>query len=364
MTVLFISNEGESLGLAMRVKNEGYSTYFYTERDNAEWVGEGLVDKTIVGRRLTRVSGECIASNVNRLISEVKPDLVIVDGKSMGKVADYIKEQNIPVFGSSYWTDSLSTSPPYVTQLSHRIGIDMWEGEKGVSVECGVWWNGLSSLSPFLVYNEDRFMDNSLGMSIPSAGNVVRSISPTSKLYKESIEKMERLLKKSKFRGVLSIGCVVTKGKVYCTHFTSSLIYFPSLLEIYKGSVTDLLSSTANGRKSDGQFTADCALSFLLSTPPYPISAPAEYAPIKGISPSNLKHVYLLDVQKREEKYEAAEASGKIMWVSARGRDVGEAKKRVQKTISNLSIPDIQYRMDIGRRVDRDESLLNNWKYI
>jgi phosphoribosylamine-glycine ligase len=363
MTILFISQSGDSLGLAMRCQSEGYSTFFFTE--NPTLSGDGIIPRPSFNRHVINRAGDCIASNTNQLLSETSPDLVIIDSYGLGKVADYIREQNLPVFGSSHWTDTLSTDPFYVKDILRRVSLDQWKGEEGVKVEVGVWWNGLSSLFPFIVWNEDRFLTGSLGCRVDSASNIITSLPSSHRLIVEGVGKMERLLKKSKYRGLISLECVVTKSKVYGVSFTTSTLYLSSLLELYKGSVTDLLLSTATGRRPVGEFTTDYALSLLLSIPPFP-SPQIEYkkTAIKGISPSNLRHLYLLDVEKEGEGYEGAGRGGALMRVSARGRDVGECKKRVMKTVSNLSIEDVQYRTDSTKRFSEQEGKLQEWGYL
>jgi len=71
-----------------------------------------------------------------------------------------------------------------------------------------------------------------------------------------------------------------------------------------------------------------------------------------------------MDVCKNGAGYESAGLSGRLMMVSARGRNVGECKKRVMKTISNLEIGDVQYRVDSTHRVLLEESKLKGWNYL
>jgi phosphoribosylamine-glycine ligase len=347
----------------MRCLLEDYSILFYIEDESASFLGNGIVDKPSFCKHLLNRAGECIASNVNQLLTETSPDLVIIDSYSLGKVADYIREKNIPVFGSSHWTDTLCTSPDYARDIMRRVGIERWKGEEGVKVEIGVWWNGLCPLYPYLVWNEDRFLTGSLGPLIDSASNIVSCLHSHPSHILHPLLKMERLLKKSKFRGLLSLSCVVTKTSIYSISFTTSTLYLSSLLELYKGSVTDLLLAMANGRKSDGEFTTDYALSTLLSVPPFPSPSNGyKKTVIKGVSPSNLRHLYLLDVEKNGELYMST--GGKLLMVSARGREVGECKKRVMKTISNLSIDDVQYRVDPTTRFSQEEGKLKEWNYL
>ena len=365
MTLLFVSTSGKCLGLARRCATEGYKVNLHIENECCLSVGEGIVDKLSPYRRLLNRGGECIVTTANRLFDEVKPDLIIFEGNGMGKVADYARDENYSVFGNSYWSDCLSNRSGYADNILHRIGIEKWKGEDGVRVEVGMWWNGLRSLSPFIIFNEGRFMNDSLGPNINSAGNAIKMAE--GKMIDESIQKIECLLKKTRFRGIISLSLVITKSKILAVSFTTSLLYLPSLLEIYKGSVSDLLLSTAESRKPEGKFTTDYALSIFLSIPPFPaVTASSPNIPLKGVSPSNLKHLYLMDVCRNGSGYESAGANGSLMWVSARGRTVGEAKKRVYKTISNISIPDIQYRTDIisENEVTKKEKKLVDWNFL
>ena len=360
MTLLFISKEGFNLGLAMRCASEGYSIIFYTEDEAAAFVGNGIVSKPNFSKHLLNRNEECISSNVNQLLSETKPDLVVIDSSSLGKVADYVREQNISVFGSSHWSDTLSTSLTYTSNIFQRLGISKWEREAGTRVECGIFWNGMQTVASFQGWNEERFLTGSLGQQVESAGNVVQFLPFTSRLYIEGIGKLERLLKKTKFRGLLTLSCIVTKSKLYGISLSSLPTFLPALLETYKGSVTDLLLSVSMGRKYEGQFTTDYALSILLSIPPYPTATLTNSgSAIRGVSPSNLRHLYLMDIKKEGDVYESAGTSGSLCYVTARGRDVQEAKKRAYKTISNLEVEDGQYRIDVGERASR----VSNFNY-
>jgi len=365
MTLLFISRREEGLGLAMRCLSEGYSVIFYTEDEEAAFVGNSLVDKPSFCKHLLNQRGECVASNVNQLLSEVKPDLVIFSGQGLGKVADYIREQKISVFSGSHWTDILSTNKEYSRDVMKRVGIERWKGEEGIRIECGFWWDGLKPSLPFIVWNENRFMTNSLGPIVGSASNIVHCFHLHSSLILESVGKMEPLLKKSKFRGILSTSVIVTKNKIYGISFTVDSPFLSSLTELYKGSLTNLLLSISNGYKIEGEMTTDYSLSLLLSIPPFP-NLPSTYkkVSIKGINSSNLRHLHLFDCMRNGEGFENAGISGKLMMVSARGRDAGECKKRVMKTVSNLEIEDVQYRTDPTKRFSIEESKLQEWCYL
>ena len=365
MNILFVSHDGDSLGLAMRTREEGHPTTLYIENERAAFVGNGLVVKPAFARHLLKLNGEAVASSINQLISETSPDLIIIDSARLGKVGDYLREKGRVVFGGSKWSDTLESSSGYASSVLRRIGIKTIELElAGVEVECGAWWNGIELLSPYLALNEKRFMTGSLGCLVESAGNIVLSLPTKSLLFKKSMELMKGMLKKSKWRGAISIKLILNESDLGGVGFTVSTLYFPSLLETYKGSTVDLLWSIASGKRFEGEFTTDCALSLLLSIPPYPLSMPAKNETLLGVSPSNLRYLHLLDVTKMVEVYETAVSDGRVAWVTARGRNIGEAKKRAYKTATNLQVTDLQYRTDIGDNAIVKLRKLREWKWI
>lgn len=364
MTLLFVSEDGENLGLAMRCVDEGYSVSFYTESEEAAFVGNGIVDKSAFSKHILNCNKECIASNLNQLMEVERPDIVVFDSLHLGKAADYLREKGVSVFGSGRWADTLSNGGSYAKGIMKRVGITPFKKEVGVRVSCGAWWNGFSLLSPYISFNENRELTGSLGRVVKSSGNVSHSVSVKSRIFKESIEKMERLLKKTKFRGNISLSCIATKDRLYGISFLTSSLFLPSLLESYKGSVTELLVSITEGREIKGEFTSDYTLSVPVSIPPRPFDCDCLDVEVGGICPSNLRHLYLTNLKLDGDMYRSARGEGELLVASARGRDVNEAKKRAYKTISNLSIEDVQYRTDIGDRILGSEETLKGWGYL
>ena len=290
MTLLFISSQGEGLGLAMRCAEEGYTTSLFTEDDDSGFVGVGLVNISSFSKHLLSPSRNCIASNINQLLSLERPDIVIMTSPGMGRVTDYLRDDGVKVFGGGHWADTLSNGGGYTKEIMKRIGVGVWKGEVGVEICCGAWWNGFRLTSPYISLNETHFLTGSLGPRIPSAGNVSHHISTDFKIFTEGIGRMERLLKKTKFKGNISLSSVVTKNGLFGISFITSPLFFPSLLESYKGSVTELLSGVVSGQESRGKFTTDYTLSIPVSIPPYPHALNGSSVDIGGVCVSNLRH--------------------------------------------------------------------------
>ena len=69
---------------------------------------------------------------------------------------------------------------------------------------------------------------------------------------------------------------------------------------------------------------------------------------VGGLNEQNLKHIWLLDVNKLNGVFRCAGQSGALGFVTASGTSVMQAKRRIKRTIKGLEIPHLQYREDIG----------------
>lgn len=349
MNVLFVSERGESLGAAIRTQID-HPTSMYVQDERADAVGEGIVDRLRIDAPIVRTNGSCIAANIDRLISQVRPNLVIFDYLGFGRVADYLRERGIAVFGSSLWSDVLLSDSDYELMILDRLRD--WSDPDGEEVVLGVLWDGVSISHTCLMKSYSRLMTGDLGPDVGCVGSAILSHTPSS--FSPLLSRLRNVLNRVHYRGLLTISCLISRESVFPIRFLSPTPYIPTLLEAFKGSAADLLSSTAMGRPLSGQFTRDLSLSVLLSVPPYPhtsdLSTP--YTVI-GITDSNLRHIHPLDISAPVGVYETSGVDGRVGWVSARGRSLREARLRAYFTISNLSILDVQYRLDVGDGLDR-----------
>ena len=73
---------------------------------------------------------------------------------------------------------------------------------------------------------------------------------------------------------------------------------------------------------------------------------------------------------KKDGKYLCSGNGGDVGAVTARGDKIDsysplrDAKRRALRTISNLIIPDLMYRRDIGDRVQHEQEQLRKWGWL
>lgn len=361
MKVLFISKDGSSLGLAERVKNEGHiATMHLAQRGG---VGEGMVD-----RAKSTSSNQEVKKDIDKLMDEVKPNLVIIDREGIGKVADYIRGGGIPVVGGCRWADHATLDLEYGRKLMKQVGIEIddTKSKEGIEVECEMWWDGLHPIIHNVTFKERRFMNDGVGPEVECTGCIVKMVSPANKLIREGVGKMERLLKKVNYYGPLSLRCKVNEGGLFGVSLNVGFNYdsVQALLEIHKGNVTQLLHSIATSSNGYGEFSKDYATSVRLSLPPYPHGRVRDKVEIGGVNSENVKHLWWKGVKKNKSgSYESVVGDGNVVTVVARGRYVDECKSRVYRTIRNLDIKDVQYRTDIGKHTNKSEKKLKQLGY-
>ncbi len=371
MKLLFISKTGESLSIAERVQQEGHSSTFLIVDRKMQRVGQRIVDRTNFDPHIINSSGHAIQSSINQLLHHSSPDLVVFDSVGLGRVADSIRKTGLPVLGACRWADEAELDATYGYKLMKQVGINTYplnERDECVEVRCELWWNGLSSYIHNIIYNEDKFMNEGIGPRVESAGSIVKMVSSKSMIVKQGVGRMERLLKKTTYRGPISVDMIATKDGLYGTGLTVGFGYntLQLLLELHKGSITELLYNVASSTNGCGEFTGDSSISVRMSIPPYPhLDKTKQGILIGGVNVNNQKHIWWGSVMKDEGgDYVSAGTSGVIAAVTARGRDITECRRRVYRTVNNISIEDSQYRTDIGLRVNRDEKRLKSWGYL
>jgi phosphoribosylamine-glycine ligase len=82
-----------------------------------------------------------------------------------------------------------------------------------------------------------------------------------------------------------------------------------------------------------------------------------------GLNEGNLKHIWFEDVYFKDG-YSCARSSGALGFVTARGVQVREARRRAYRTVRDLGIPYPLYRTDVGSRASWEYPLLEEWGWI
>lgn len=294
----------------------------------------------VLGKRLKEENHYvATAPNLNSKIGAAnakvvhKPD-VVVGELGQGDVAVAFDGLGVKVWGMCSWGDMAYKSEEYWEQLlevvhSHTIPLLDLQGEVNeahVEINCGAVWRGDRFYYHHVVLVEHGFMDGGVGVDTVS-GCLLFPVNPSSPIMEFSISRLEPLMRKGLYVGPVWVGVKPIVG--------FELMRCAALLEVLKGEVGEALF----GKVVDLRF--EKAIALHLSVPPFP-NAPlrlGERVSKVEVSAAAFKHTYLYD----------APVGGDLGYVTARGVDIREAKRRVYRTIRGVSSKTpLQYRLDIG----------------
>lgn len=331
MKWLFVSQNGESLGLAMHLSSEGHQVGFLVPEGVS--VGVGLVDSTP---------------------QEGLADINVLEGSRLAQDADALRSSGVRVFGDSRWSNALDNSQEYGLELAQAIGWPLDGVLNGINLYTTVWFNGSTFISVYNSFVYRRFMSGGKGPDIEFAGALSNFSLPTTMLRDRILTPLARMLKRVNHRGCFHVHSLVA-GSEYCVKELSASSNHPLALAAFENSripCTDVVLRAFNESSEPIAHLEPWTTTVMFSAPPYPYKdAELKASEIKGIEPANLKHLWLVDMKREAGMWQGAGLSGKLGYVTARGKFPSEAVGRAYRTLRNLSLPDMQYRDDIGRNV-------------
>jgi phosphoribosylamine---glycine ligase len=257
----------------------------------------------------------------------------------------------------------------------------------GVEVSTEGWFNGSGWVTPFNhTFEEKRFMSGGVGCNTGCQGNVVINAGRGNRLTRATVEPMADLLRMIGYRGPFDVNAIVTKDEAYALEATSRLGFdaIEALLEGLEEPAANLFADVAAGVARSMPLTDDVMIAVRLSIPPYPFRNPNADSwgePISGIDEHRLNHLFLCDVYREDDgTFCTAGAEGLLMKATAIGkveRDktapnghrykpdyTYEARRRVYRIVRGVSVDGVQYRDDIGRRVNDDIARLKEWGWL
>jgi len=409
-SILFVSKGGDGYGLATRLAQEGHLVRFYIYDKEIKGAGEGFKNPRLISS-LTGASLDGIDLIVFDMvglghIAEVLAkrgklvlgggrfmDLIELD-RSYGQKVAALSSLKIPPthkFQTSeeglrflekvqkpYVLKPLGNKPTNLTLVSKTSGNELLkdflsskeeakeigsfllqEKIEGIEISTEGWFNGKNFIAFNHTIERKRFMEGNKGPNTGCMGNIVWTCEED-KLVKYALLPLTSFLKRQNYIGPLDVNCIVTPQEAYFLEFTARFGYdaIYALLELLKGSLFDLLFGCATGT-SLPSFKPYYGIGVRLSLAPYPLGEVEDFKPFKGLRVVEIpeeakKHVWLHDVMLKDNEVVLSGTGGAFACVTAWGENIRECRRRVYRTISNISLTnDIQYREDIG--ADKEE---------
>lgn len=416
MKVLIISKEGDACGVAWKLAKEGHHVDLYIKRQDYVRALKGVVNRVESFRPYVASADFVICDMVG--FSQYAPLFKRIGKPVLGcsEIADLLeldrrrcmevfKRVGISTPVTHYfdsprsaktlnWThplgyvikpcDNLHVSQTYMcdkreiydwalTTLpadTELIVQEVVDSKTAVEVSTEGWYNGKEWIQPFNhTFEEKRLTVGDLGPMTGCMGNIVLPIEAPDKLTHETVMKLEPVLKKVGYRGPIDVNCLVTEKQALALEITARFGYdaIEALTHGLKQPLGSFLFDVSTGiAKTVPMIGYDYLIAVRVTTTPYPVIADdtsLQGCPVLGLEGPG-GSVFPCDVYKNGRGYEYASSDGVVCKVAANGRDVREAQRRVYARVADIRVQNIQYRTDIGKRVESDLARLKRWGWV
>ena len=317
----------------------------------------------------------------------------ITKGDKLKPVADRIRKENhdteVNLKGTTSYQQLVVTDRQLTTDLGFCVGhskfshnlqddkynkavsimSDLEVGSVEPNVDISCWFNGIDFVMPVVLsINEDRFLEGALGQRVDSMGCVLYASAGFPKAFKDIVMKLKPVLRRVNYCGFMTIECRLEKDGYRVVklvpYFKYDLLY--AFFEGVQEELGRALHSIATGEKKEFRFPSAYTIAVKISIPPFPYThVRSNVSTLNGFCPENEKHIWLQNAEKDAHEVVVSTAgNGVVATVTARGCSVQECRRRVYRTIRNLSIEDMQYKRDIGTKASSTFDKLKEWKWI
>ena len=420
---LFVSKEALIGDLAWKIKNEGFDVKYYIEDKTEKDVCDGFVDKVDKWEDFKDWADVivfddiCFGSTVEKLRKEGKLVIggnVYTDKLEVDRDFGYNEmiSAGINVIPSWFFNDFdeaikfIKKNPDkYVIKPSGEEeeqkellfvgeeddGKDViqileiyrarWSKQikefqlqkfiSGVEIAVGAFFNGEDFVYPINVnFEHKKLFPGNIG---PSTGEMGTSMywSQPNTIFNETLLKMKDKLKENGYVGYIDINCIVNGRGIYPLEFTCRFGYPTISIQIEGTTINwgEFLYSLVKKENFELKTKKGFQIGVILAVPPFPFTDPNSFKKYSQdatiiFKKPNLDGIRLGDVKLVNGDFVLAGDSGYALIVVGTGTTMEEARKSVYNKISNITIPNMFYRTDIGDRWFTDSDKLFAWGYI
>jgi len=417
MKILIDDFLGETLDLALKMKQSGHRVRWHIRRKNDEDIGDGMVEKAadpaknydwadliILGdvgygalyERLKKTYPQKAILGGSRIADQLENDRAfgcrIMDTlgiaipsyqefKSFDEGSKYIKDNNkryvFKPFGQLPRTltyvskgpeDMLRMMEYFKKEWPHGKAVHfiLQEFIDGIEIAVGAWFNGRNFIKPYMPNFEHKKMTNGdLGPNTGEMGCIIRYVDK-SRLFEQVMAKMEAFLSMIEFTGYFDLNCIVTRKQAYVLEPTVRF-GFPTICiqdEVMNEDWASFLRDLALGTAEGVNVQRDWCTGVSICCPPWPEESRAYNGMPVMFRKENLLH--WSDVKIINKEYCTAGNCGFIAIVCGTGPTVEASTLNAYKRIeaSGIHIPNMFYRTDIGDRVIKSLKNLKEWGWL
>ncbi|MDG7007920.1 MAG: phosphoribosylamine--glycine ligase [Nitrososphaerota archaeon] len=423
MKFLFVTFESLSVDLAWQLKKEGHEVKMYCHDQGEKDVGLGFFDKVEEWEPLKdwadvivfddigfgskaeqlRNEGKFVVGGsaytdkleLDREFGQAELNLMGVDVlpswnfTSFDEAVEFVKknpdryvlkpsgkaqsEKELLFIGQEVdGKDILQVLEHYKVNWSKKIKeFQMQKFAEGVEVAVGAFFNGKEFVMPVCVnFEHKRLFPGELG---PSTGEMGTAMFYTrnSPVFERTLAKAKEKLATSKYVGYVDINCITNSKGIWPLEWTCRFGY-PTISIQMEGITSEwgpFLSDIAHGNDPQLKTKKGYQIGVVVAIPPWPFEdekAFKKYSEGATIlfKRQALDGIHIGEVKLEEGDWRTAGNSGYALVVTGSGATMADAIEKAYQNVSNVMIPNMFYRRDIGQRWTRDSDKLISWGYI
>jgi phosphoribosylamine---glycine ligase len=280
--------------------------------------------------------------------------------------------------------DVINVLEEYKSKMGFKINsITLQKKIEGIEIGVGRYFNGSGWAGPIEINLEHKkLFPGDLGPTTSEMGTLAwYDDNEKNKLFQETIDKIKPYLKKIGFKGDFEINCIINEKGAFpleaTARFGSPIIHLQS--EIHKSSWGEFLKAVADGKPYDLKWRKGYGIVIVVTVPtssPFPFTKAEHYISPKGINiyfdkkiEKEMEHIHFEDVSvkyvKGKKQYYISDDRGYVLYVTAIGKTVEEARKKAYGLLKYIYIPKMFYRNDIGLKfINEDRKKLKKWGYL
>ena len=422
---LFVSYDALISDVAWRVILEGHQAKYYIQSKSAKDIGNGFVPKVSNWEEHVDWADVVVFDDVlghGKLAEELRKkgkDVIggtgytdrLEDDRSFGQ--DELKRHKIkilPYYEFNYFDDAIKfvkqhpakyvIKPSGEAQNIKRLlfvgqdekGEDVlkvltayrktWQVEikafqlqkkvdSGVEVAVGAFFNGNTFATPINInFEHKKLFPGDLGVATGEMGTSMFWSNPN-RLYNATLKKFEETLSQQNYIGYIDINCIVNGNGIYPLEFTSRFGY-PTIFIQQASLMTpigEFLYELAIGKLTSFKVKSGFHLGTRLVVPPFPYNDKKTFDSFSKnnaiiFKKPSLEGVHFEDVKLVKGEWVITGHNGVVLVITASGPTMKQAQALLKSRLSNIIIPNMYYRNDIGDRWFEDSDKLHNWGYL
>lgn len=417
MNILMMSPEGDGLGIALKLKEEGHEVRVWLPESRFEYALVGLLERSSNWRRDASDWADLIFADMVGL-GEKEPVLERFETphlgfNRMGDVLELDRQRQMATFRRfgvrmpetvsfdtpaqardlrGLWTSSvkgfvlkpsgnISTGKTYVLKDKGLLewALDQYSGDQelvaqryidGIEISTEGWFNGLGFIEPFNhTMEEKRFLNEGLGPNTGCMGNVVWPVDRSDRdKFVSELKKLTPIFKAIKYRGPVDLNTIANSEGIWALELTTRFGYdaIEALYGLFEEPFGLWLGKLAAGSADSIRLRRGFSTAVRISVPPYPHDKPSKMdrgLPVLGLKAGD-PNQFLTDVHTERGTMLWSAADGVLAKIVGVGDTVKASRRVAYRNVQKIHTQGLQYRTDIGERVEADVKQLRRWGYI